>query len=380
MKQSHRTLFSALAALLAALSLAACGGDAGVSGQAAAPTAAVMGIASAGAPVTGTVFASDSSLPAKTVSAPINQDGTFTLDTTGLTGPYLLKAVDPSDKNYYSIAKAAGRTNINPLTTAAVAIASGSPDLAALSKLYDSHDQKLQGVFSGMSSAGGALRTTLQPLLAKYGAQNTDALGGALTVNHQGLDGLFDQVAFALDNGVLSVTKLNSLVPILSVALDKVADGILDTGNFPVPVAYGLPGNAVLTLKLQGSLPADTLVRHLSFTLQLPLGVTIDPGASVINTALPTGGAQDAIVYPAPSLSATNNRLSVTLSSLSGFAAGEFLTIRCVVSSLPITNTRAEDFSVVAATMYSDIYRDSRLKNLSIVPTGIVFPPGGAIR
>jgi len=378
MGKFHRTFTAALGTLITAVSLAACGGDAGGTATVASATVqaaahVVNGVATTGAPIAGTVFVNYTSPNAR--SAPINQDGTFTLDVSGWRGPYFLKAVDPQKNCYYSFANATGRTNINPLTTATVVKASGSTDLKSLSALYDKHDHAdVQKISDGMSEAYAALSASLNSLLANYGAEKTDAVSGAVTVNHQGLDGFFDQIAVTIENGALTATNRTTQASILA------ADGTPITGNIPLPSSYYSPGNAELTLQVQGNLAPDTLVRNLSFTLQLPLGVTIDPGSSVINTAIPIAGAKDSIVYPAPSLSATNNRLNVTLSSLAGFGTGDFLTIRCIVSSFPLANTSATDFSVLDSTMFADIYRNQPLKNLSIVPTGIAFPPRRAIR
>ena len=136
-----------------------------------------------------------------------------------------------------------------------------------------------------------------------------------------------------------------------------------------------MPGNAVVTLKLQGNLPQGTVVRNLSLSLQLPLGVTVDPGLSNVNTAVPIGPAGGSNVYPQPSLSATNNILTISMSSLAGFGAGDFLTIRCIVSSASLLTTiTAADFKVIATTMYADIYKTGRLTGLAVVPETLVDP------
>ena len=108
---------------LAAFSLSACGG--GGSGNANTPQAAqatvVEGIAAAGAPLTGTVYLSDSSFRnystttlKKPISALINQDGTFSISVEGLKAPFILRATDASGNTLYSFANAPGTANINP--------------------------------------------------------------------------------------------------------------------------------------------------------------------------------------------------------------------------------------------------------------------------
>jgi mono/diheme cytochrome c family protein len=106
----------------------------------------------------------------------------------------------------------------------------------------------------------------------------------------------------------------------------------------------------------------------------LPLGFTVDEGASEINTALPVEAAAHSNVYPVPLLLPTNNRLNVSLSSLNGFTTGNFLKIRCTVGSATLLATGAQDFSVSSVKLFSDIYKNHSLKDLSIVPVALVYP------
>jgi len=98
----------------AVLGLTGCGGDGGSS---ATPANTVSGIVSAGEVLSGTVYLKDSSSPPKENFTAIAVDGFYSFDVTGMTKPYLLKAVGTANGTYYTVNAVAadtGTTNINP--------------------------------------------------------------------------------------------------------------------------------------------------------------------------------------------------------------------------------------------------------------------------
>jgi hypothetical protein len=171
--------------------------------------------------------------------------------------------------------------------------------------------------------------------------------------------------------------------------LGNLGNGTLQSASLPVPTTYPMPGNARLTLTLGGLPSSATLVKHLQTTIQLPLGVTAltdSTGVSavvsaVVNTAIPSGNGVGAIVYPSPALSTTNNQLSIALTSLNGIGAGEFLTLRFIVSFSQLSLVNATDFTAVSTQVYSDIYKQSILHSGTVTFTNLVFPvvEGGSI-
>ncbi|NMC73751.1 MAG: cytochrome c, partial [Geobacteraceae bacterium] len=69
-----------------------------------------------------------------------------------------------------------------------------------------------------------------------------------------------------------------------------------------------------------------------------------------------------------------NTTLKITMSSLAGFTTGDFMKVRLIVSSEALLSTAAGDFSVASASLYSDIYKNDRLKGLTVVPVSVTFP------
>jgi hypothetical protein len=449
-----RYYFRFLLTSLTVIVLTSCGGGGGgATGTAADPQTTVQasvveGIAAAGAPLTGFVSLRDSmyldyssATSKKPVTAPINQDGTFSISVAGLKAPFIIRAVDNSGNILYSFAKAPGTANINPLTNLAVAVAAGATDVQDLNDLFISHNSaSMADLVNALNQVKANISSSLQPLLSLYGEESVDPFSGTYLVNSQGLDGLFDDVSFSVSGGNVTITRNDTDTAVFSSSLRTLDSSTnragLNITNLPTPTSYLTPGNAVLTLQVQGNLPQGTLIKYVTFSIQLPLGVTVltdnvqgdnifnslcischsdpsslsavqlaqmfntdhtgvsltapptysqlellatyinDPQAlnAVINTVTPIGTAAGANVYPAPSLSATNNILSITMSSLAGFNTGEFLTLRLIVpSSTLITSTTADSFSITTSQFYSDLYKLENLKSLTITPVSIVY-------
>lgn len=371
--------------LLVSLLLSACGsgGSGSSSSGAAVQTTAVAGIAAAGAPLAGKVHLSDSSvLKIYSSNSTINQDGSFSINTTGMNAPFILRAVDAAGNPlYYSFARAPGIANINPLTSLALAVAAGNTTLA---DLYASHTVSEMDAVSGvLPGTASHIMHSLRPLLALYQAESADPLAGLYQVNGQGLDGLFDDVSFSVSkdpvNGwMVDITRKDAQITpppqIFYNTFSNMTSSSLK--NLPAQKTYVIPGNAELTLKITGSLPQGTLIKNVSFSVQLPLGISVnldptDPSGltSVVNTAVPTGVAAGANVYLAPMLSTMNNILTVSMSSPAGFGVGNFIKIRCIVSTPSLmAATTPNYFSVTSSTMYADIYNSKKLNGLTIVP------------
>jgi hypothetical protein len=375
--------------LLFSLLLSACGSDSS-SPQVDAQPAAVAGIAAAGAPLAGKVHLSDSSFKTYSSNSQINRDGSFSIDTTGMTAPFILRA-DDKDGNalYYSFAKEPGIFHINPLTDLALTVAALKAGRLSPADLFANHTTSdMNAVAGAITGAVSNIMDSLNPLLSLYRAN--DPLSGSYQVNGQGLDGLFDDVAFTVSGGMVTIARKDTNTTVFSSALSDLISAPysagLDTNNLPTPRWYPTPGNAELTLKVQGNLPQGTLIKNVSFSVQLPLGISVDldppqPKRSkgfkaAVNTAVPILSATGSNVYPAPELSPVNNILTVTMSSVAGFEVGDFVKIRCIASSSSIMDSTTPDsFTVTSSSIYSDIYNNQKLKDLTIVPVAFIELP-----
>lgn len=181
--------------------LAACGGSGG-------STTAVKGIAAGGAPIAGaTVTLKDTAGNIKTATT--KSDGTFSVDVTGLTPPFIL-SVAGSGGPYYSYAGSTdGSANLTPYTT------------LLLQAYYGVQSTSATAVFanpaSGISIPSGALDAlqsglvdVIQIYLADANVPNSSSFNfftTAFTADHTGFDQVLDRTTltgtttFTVDNG-----------------------------------------------------------------------------------------------------------------------------------------------------------------------------------
>ena len=383
MSSTHKSLIILLLIAMPLL-LSACGGSGGSPDPTTQPAADVLqGVAATGGPLSGTISVSDCSFPNRSTSVSSNQDGTFSVSTTGMSPPFIIRATGTTTSGasltLYSFASSPGTVNINPLTNLLLAAAGGAFDSAGLTELYASHNLSSgRSIAAALPGAVKALQTALQPLSTLYGLTALDPFSSQYQMNHQGLDGMLDDVGVAFSNGTMTFTNNNTGAAFYSTLLSNPGNGFLQSASLPTPTQYPMPGNARLTLMLSGLPSPSTLVRNLKTTIQLPLGVTVNTDSTgvsaVVNTAIPSGNGIGAIVYPSPALSTTNNQLSIELTSLNGISAGEFLTLRCTVSFSQLSIITAADFSAVSTQIYSDIYKQQILHSGTVTLTNLVFP------
>jgi hypothetical protein len=213
----------------------------GSSKSSGSPSDTIRGTAAAGSPIIGTITLKDSSSPALVRSGRIAADGTYTLDTTGLKAPFMMRAdgtVGGKAVSLYSAGVEAdvnGRINITPFTD--LIVANVAHDLAAT--YFEG------GAFSGLTKAqlddqAAALRAKLMPVLAAVGLDGSlDLLRQSFAADHSGLDAVLDVVRVSVDEQ----TKIASVTNIL--------DGSTVT-------------NAITTGSLQGDLTASTVADGVS--------------------------------------------------------------------------------------------------------------------
>lgn len=240
--------------------MAGCGGGGSSSSSpnpGTTPTASqtVSGVAATGAPISGTIYLKDSSNPAVVKNTTTNADGSFSFDVTGLTAPFMLKAVGTSSgQNYtlYSVAGAPGVANINPLSHLAVVKANGGVDPAAL---YNNLTrEQAQAIKTALETVIPQIQAMLLQVLSQYGVTTTHFIKDAYTANHMGLDLLLDMIDIVVNNGILTMTNKVSGATILTTTLTgNTLNGQVVTANIPtVPTqtagtVYVYPASATLS-------------------------------------------------------------------------------------------------------------------------------------
>ena len=239
-----KNIGTAAVLLVSALSfsLAGCGGGGGgLSSQ------VVSGVAAAGAALSGQVSLKDTSTTPQVKTTVIGNDGSYAIDVTGMKAPFIVEASGSAGGTGYtlhSFANGPGLANVNPLSEVAVASAAGVADPGQVFKNPDI--AVMQKISSQLNTSVSTLMAKLQPLLMQYGAENQDPIGGKYTINHTGLDGMFDNVKFTIANGVLAITDAMTSGTIFNGMVSDMANWKIP-GTLPPPPAPAAPTGLTAT-------------------------------------------------------------------------------------------------------------------------------------
>lgn len=203
-----------VAAFLLSTVFASCSGGGGGGGSSNTninsntTTQTISGMAAAGGPIVGTVTIRDSSTPPVTKTVQIAADGGYTIDVTGLTPPFALRADGMVGGLSYSLCSAAigsdinGTINITPFTDLILSGLAG--EIAA--NYYNT------GNFStltpaALNAAQAALQAKLLPILEAMGLSNSiDLLRTSFSADHTGLDAVIDIVQVVINPTAASAT------------------------------------------------------------------------------------------------------------------------------------------------------------------------------
>lgn len=200
----------------AVLTLAGCGG--GGESSAITPIASTMlsGTVAGGAAVIGNVIVTDSN--GATKGATIEANGKYTIDVSGMTGPFMLKAagtVGNTSVTYYSAATQAdvgGTVNVTPFTNMIV-----SNIAAQMAETYFSDPANIAKIGTLITpaklvDAQLALKAKLQPVLSSLGISDSiDLLRTSFAADHSGMDAVLDLVKVETDTVTNIATLKNAL-------------------------------------------------------------------------------------------------------------------------------------------------------------------------
>ncbi len=223
-----------------------CGSSNDSSGQ-------VTGLASSESAAT-SVSLKDSSSPANVRTAVPDEAGNFSIDASGLTAPFFLKAETTSGPEY-SIASGPGKTDVNPVTTAACAGASSNEDSKDGEDGWSGRDHgssdRIEGVLRN-------LRTVLKPLFDLYGIKKV----GGDDDDHKGLNvrALLRDVSFTVTKGVVTVTNKATGAVIFAGPLRHLDEGTFYPEN--MPAGPGGPPPPVPSSPTRTSGPASPTARR----------------------------------------------------------------------------------------------------------------------
>lgn len=291
MRKIVTSTFITLTALIftaVALMLAGCGSGGGISSQ------VLSGSAAVGAPLAGQVSLKDSSSPPQQKTTVIGSDGSFAFDVTALKAPYILQGSgNAGGKTYtlHSFGEGAGIANINPLSNVVVAGAAGGIDPE---QVYASADPAmLLKIKSGLAASTSDLLSQLKPLLILYSADGKDPIKDHYAADHQGLDGLLDNVTISIPNGVVTVINTRTGAVIFTANISDIKSGkfSVDPGSLPQLPALPVAPNSVSAAGGSGqvTLSWDAVSNATSYNLYYATssGVTTATGTKIPDAVSP---------------------------------------------------------------------------------------------
>ena len=222
------------------LCLAGCGGG-GTQTASTSPVNAspltVTGTASEGRLITGkTVKLKDANGKSAVDATTDTATGNYQIDVSGLTAPFLV-TVTGSNGTYVSLAQSIGIANINPITAAVVALASGTSDLSAL--FANLTPTQLGTIKANYTAKSAMLTTSIQAALPS-GVKVEDYFTGTITAG-KGMDVFFDtyQMAVNSTNGITIATKNAIISTVLTIPPTAVTANT--SQPLPIIVAPTLP-------------------------------------------------------------------------------------------------------------------------------------------
>jgi len=168
----------------------------GCSSDSTPATPELTGTAATGAPIDGTVTVKDANGDEKDIATSI--DGSFTLDVTGMTAPYLLKIMPSSGPTLYSYASQNGQTvNLTPTTNIAMNLAASPTTLDAMYAGWDG----MAVTATQVATAEGTVRANLVAQIEAAGldAATFNLFTTTFTADSTGIDGVLDDITITVD-------------------------------------------------------------------------------------------------------------------------------------------------------------------------------------
>lgn len=213
---NSKTAAQNIGGILISLGLGGCGGGGGgdpppdpSGGQSTSIT--ISGTAAAGAPLAGRVTIKDSLGTVKTVNLAAN--GTYSIDVSGLTPPFVLRAEGTTGGRSYVLHSGAtaadrnGTINITPFTELII----GNIARQVAANYFDAGN--VTGLTAAqLDAAETELQQRLQPVLTDLGiAASIDLLRAAFNADHKGLDAALDLLRVTVDKSTNTATIVNVL-------------------------------------------------------------------------------------------------------------------------------------------------------------------------
>ncbi|MBC8211543.1 MAG: hypothetical protein H8E21_10810 [Gammaproteobacteria bacterium] len=242
-----------IAAVLLSLTLISCGSSSSTPASSNTPTSTTLsGTAATGAPIAGFVYAKDAT--GTEVNVATGTTGSFTLDVTGMTPPFMVRVVpDNSSATLYSYASAIEQiVNVTPLTNLTMFLANSSANLDVLYNTWNG---------AGVTGAAviAAQKVVNANLLAEFTAaglsgNSYDFMTTAFAANGLGFDAVLDALKVVVNNTAGSFTLadvsnaplgFNAAIDVSAISIGGASGSGSGGGGTSSALSF-VPGNCIL--------------------------------------------------------------------------------------------------------------------------------------
>ena len=217
-KQNSVVVWLGVAAL--GLALTACGSGA-VDGS------AVTGVALTDGPVLGIVSLNDSSAQTQSRTVLTRSDGSFSVDVSDLTPPYLLKVEwqgAAGGNQLFAATEGNDNLDVNPITDVAFDVASGDREPAEVFRASGSDEKR--STTTRARALLGTMKAVLAPLFERYGIKDP-------TTDKAAVRALLEDVRVTKLDGIVTVTNKATGAVIFVGPLSDLASGTFHPEAMP---------------------------------------------------------------------------------------------------------------------------------------------------
>lgn len=213
-----KVLFPALTALVLVISGCNSGSDDNNNGTVVPSSGSISGIVAVGAGLEATVILQDANGDEK--SGTSNADGEFTFDVSGMTPPYIIRAVAGDGRTLYSYSNGqSSRVNVTPITSyilEEVARANGqSGGVSELFSEFSSHNSLDTAIQAAVTAANTVLAAEMGDSLGSF-----DHFSSEFSADHTGYDGFLDNLDIEMENDEIVIRVNDDVLNTLSYDID----------------------------------------------------------------------------------------------------------------------------------------------------------------
>jgi len=207
----------------------------------------VSGVVASGLPLSGKVYFKD--VNGVVAETDIQPDGSYSIDVTGMTPPFIIKAVGVvGTKEVTMLSFSDGVVpvaNVNPFTDLALSIATGGSDASDIFDNSSRYQSNLRN--SQVTSALEQVNEIFAEFFASLGISDFDPMKGSYSADGTGADGVLDHIEINISGGQVAIVNKNTGESIAAGSVGSIGSTVISGNVVTEIVQYVNEGPAQLT-------------------------------------------------------------------------------------------------------------------------------------